>query len=504
MLSKIKSFLFTNHSTGQTIAKNTFWLFFGQILSRLIRVIIVVYGARILGVSEWGAFSYALGFAAFFTTFVDFGINAVITRESLHDIKQQERYFGTALFIKGALLLVIALALIIGSPYFIDSFTQGADTAKVLALMPYVILIMAFDGLRDFGATLSRAWERMEIESGIQIVTNVVIVGVSFLALAFSRTSESLAIGYTLGTATGMCIAFYPFRSYLRNIRSKISRELIGPILMASWPFGMIGLIGIINLNTDLVMLGWYRTLETVGYYSSAQKIAQLIQSIPGLLAIAFFPTMVKSIGTDRFRSVTERATRALFIIVIPITAIAIIYAQDIIYLLYGSLYLPAVRTFQVMSLTYVTAFLSSILGNALFALKEEKKLITYAIIGILANIGLNILFIPLFGASGAALSTVITSALLTAYLYIILKKKIPFSIFTRTGNIILASCAMIIIMLWVSTLEGFWMHVAGMLVGSGVFLGILWARREETLQEISSLFKRFLFKKSETETASQ
>ena len=67
MLSKLQGWLLHNTTVWQTIAKNTFWLFFGQMMSRVLRAIIVIYAARVLGAASWGAFSYALGIAAFLT-----------------------------------------------------------------------------------------------------------------------------------------------------------------------------------------------------------------------------------------------------------------------------------------------------------------------------------------------------------------------------------------------------------------------------------------------------
>ena len=58
MFSRIQDWLLNNKTVGQTVAKNTFWLFSGQLISRLLRAAIVIYAARVLGASSWGAFSY--------------------------------------------------------------------------------------------------------------------------------------------------------------------------------------------------------------------------------------------------------------------------------------------------------------------------------------------------------------------------------------------------------------------------------------------------------------
>lgn len=487
-MSLIKNFLLKNTSTGQTIAKNTFWLFFGQIVSRLIRVIIVIYGARILGIADWGAFSYALAIAAFFTIFLDFGVNAVITRESVHDLKKQEEYFATSLVIKIIAFATLAILIVAFAPDVVSWFTKGTDTQKVISLLPFVILIMGFDGLRDFAATLSRAWEKMEVESFVQITTNAVIVGASFTALAISISPKSLAIGYTIGTGVGMLMAFYPFRRYLKDILQKIRWSLIKPILYASWPFGMLGLAGVINLNIDIVMLGWYRTLETVGYYSSAQKIAQLIQSIPGLISIAFFPALVKAIKTEQFRNLFEKATRILFILVIPLTLFSLIYAREIVYILFGEQYLPSSRTFQIMTLTFITAFFGASFGNALFALKMEKKLFAYVGISIFANIVLNFLLIPSFGSSGAALSTVLVGFIAIAYLYFTLQKELHFSIFKKIGKIGL-SAILLAIVLYLLHLKMTNVVIAAT-IAIITHLGILLILKEETLYDIKKILK--------------
>ena len=78
--SRIKEFLFENQNTRQTIAKNTFWLSFGEITGRLLRLGIVIYAARILGAAGWGVFSYLTSLAAVFTIFTDVGLGAVLIR----------------------------------------------------------------------------------------------------------------------------------------------------------------------------------------------------------------------------------------------------------------------------------------------------------------------------------------------------------------------------------------------------------------------------------------
>ena len=67
MFKKIKQFLFKNSSAKQTVAKNTFWLSVSNFGGRIIKAVIIIYAARVLGTAGYGVFSYALTLASFLT-----------------------------------------------------------------------------------------------------------------------------------------------------------------------------------------------------------------------------------------------------------------------------------------------------------------------------------------------------------------------------------------------------------------------------------------------------
>jgi len=429
---KIKSILLKNTSAKQTIAKNTFWLFFGNMTSRFIRAGLLIYAARILGAHNWGAFNYALSIAAFFTIFTDFGVNAVLTRESAKDTSVQEKYFSSAFFTKIILSLVTIIILFLIFP-ILSGIISGKteDPQLVLSLLPIVIFLVIFDTLRDFGATLSRAWEKMEVEGFIQIITNILIVVAGFFALYLSPTPKSLAIGYAIGTGIGMIVSFVPFRRYFKNFWKTISIQLSKKILSSGWVFGMMGIVGAIMLNTDSVMIGWLVGLDGVGYYGAGQKFIQMIYIIPGLIATAFFPTLTRLIKEKGvFESIFNKQLSLLTTIALPLTVGGIVLAGSIFRFLYGSQYDPGIISFLLMNITYLTTFIATPLGNIIFALDKDKILFKYVIIGTLGNFIFNILFIPSMGIAGSALSTVLNQIIVTSYLYFKIKKDIKINIF--------------------------------------------------------------------------
>lgn len=448
MLKRAKSLLLENRTTRQTIAKNTFWLFFGNISSRLIKAGIIIYAARILGAEDWGVFSYALSLAAFFTVFTDFGISTVITRESAKDLSVQEKYFTTSLIIKIVMTVVSIAAFLALAPLIVKQ-------KAVMALLPIIILLVSLDGMRDFAASLSRAWEKMEIEAAIQIATNIAIVIGGFIALYYYRTSYSLSVGYTIGVGIGMLAAFYPFHRYFKNIRQTFDPKLIKSILYASWPIGMLSLMTATMLNTDTIMIGWFRDISEVGYYSAGQRIAQIVFMVPALLTTALFPSFAKfASDKERFANALEKSILILLMAGIPMAIGGALLAKDIMYIVYGDQYLAGSLAFAIMSLTFISGFIAPVLGNAIFALNKEKQLFTYIALGIFGNFLFNLLLIPRFGIAGAALSTLLNQTIITIYLSHKLKKEVTISIRTKLANILTASFILFITVFGLSLLE--------------------------------------------------
>ena len=115
----------------------------------------------------------------------------------------------------------------------------------------------------------------------------------------------------------------------------------------------------------------------------------------------------------------------------------------QVINLLFGAAYEPAILTLQILSLTFITAYTTALICNAIFAYGQYKIFLGYAAIGALGNVVLNTLLIPLWGISGAAVATVVTQILSTGYAGFKLKRINNFSILNYLPKIIISTIIM-------------------------------------------------------------
>ena len=477
MFNRIKKFLFENQSLRQTVLKNAFWLNFGEITSRLIRAIVLIYAARVIGAAGYGVFSYALNLAGLFAIFSDVGVSSILTRETAKNSESKIQYFSTAFFIK-ICLLVLSIGLII---FITPFFTRIKDAVP---LLPIIAFLLAFDGLRDFAAAFLRALEKMETEAAIKIITNIAIVVLGFIALFISATSRSFTIGYALGSGAGLIAAIWILRNQFGKVFTNFKKELVSPIISSAWPFALFGLLGGIMINTDMIMLGWFRSTAELGFYAAAYRPVQFFWIFPTLLAGSFFPILSRLAHKDneKFRFVFEKSMAIVLLIGLPLTVGSLVLSHDFIRILFGAEYLPAIPVFQVLILTILLVFPGSLIGNAIFCYDKQKSLIGYFLLGALGNIVFNFLLIPRWGISGAAVSTIFTQIISNGFSWRRLKQINNFYTFRHLPKIIIAAILMAF-SAWGLNLLGINFFV-NLIISILIYFGFLYLLKESLIIE--------------------
>lgn len=436
MIAKIKSFLFKNQTSRQTVTKNVFWLGFGQIGGRLIRGLFIIFAARALGASEFGVFSYALGLAGFFTLFADLGIGSILTRDASREPRKAISYLSTSFWIKIFLLFITTFLVIFVAPYF-----SNIEAAKTL--LYFVALLMIFDNLREFFNAFFRTQEKMEFEALVNVLMNIAITVIGAIVLYFSQTAKAITISYVGSAGIGFLVAGFILRKELKKIISAFDKKLIQPTIQAALPIAVLGFLGIFMFNIDIIIIGWFRSAAEIGFYSVGQRVVQLLYIIPGILASALFPALSRASGNKENQKVSfimEKGMAAVFAFALPMTVGGIILAKPIINFLFGQEYLPAILTFQILLLTNIVIFPQMLLSNFVLAYNKQKQIAKYVALTALGNVIFDFLLIPRFGIAGSAAGTFVVQAMYIFLTWNMVKKINPFQTLVNLKKISIAS----------------------------------------------------------------
>jgi len=483
MFARFKSLLLENRGTRQTIVKNVFWLSFGNIMSRVIRAGVIIYAARVLGAADYGVFSYALSLAAFFTVFGDIGLNAVLTREVAQHPEERLTYFATSFWMKLVLLAGIALVIIFVAPAL-------SNIDAVRPLIPLIALLTFFDSFREFGNSFLRARERMEREAFVNITTNIVITGVGIGTLLFAVGVEPITIAYVVSTGVGALIGGFVLRDELRAIFTHVKVALMKPLIMASIPMALIGLLGAFMLNTDMVMLAWWRPAAELGFYAAAQKIILVLYILPGIVGAAVFPAVSRLVSSDADRAkagrLAERAMATLYFLAVPLAAGGIVLAEPIISFVFGAEYLPAAGAFRILCATLLIVFPGTLLGNLVLAYNRQKEVVWFVAAGGIGNILFNALLIPPFGIVGCSIATIIAQLVDNGAMWRFVKKASNFRTLTHLKKIVPAGLLMAAVAFGLNALH---LHVLLTIALSGIiYLGALAIFKENVIEQVKGL----------------
>jgi O-antigen/teichoic acid export membrane protein len=485
MGQKLKALLFKNQNTRQTLVKNIVWLTVGQLGGRFLRAGIIIYAARVLGASQYGVFSYVLGLAGFFTVFADVGVTSILTREVAKNPKESGRYFATTFWIKLALLVVTALAIVFIAPRF-------SNMQAALSLIPFVAILAIADGLREFGVAVFRAKEKMELEALVMVVTNAAIAAAGFIALAYYPTAGGLTVSYVASATAGTLVAVFMLRREFLTVFSSFARELVKPVVAAAVPLAGFSIIGSFMFNVDLIMLGWWRSAADVGFYSAAQRIVQVFYAVPAILASAMFPVISRFAAqraSDKERTLVERGASAMFLIALPLVVGGALLASPLISFMYGSAYASAARVLQILLLTTLAIFPGTLLSNFMLAHNKHFKLAPAVVAASLANVGLNFILIPPLGIIGAAVATVGAHALYNGLVWWYSRRIVDFKVLKHLVRIVVATAVMSAA---VTALHAAGAHVLFAIVaGVAVYFVCLYFLRETLLEELFSILRR-------------
>ena len=483
MWQKIKSFLFENKTSAQTVAKNTTWLSISNFGGRLFRALIVIYAARVLGAAGYGVCSYAVTLAGFFTLFVDPGINSVLLREGAKATpEERQSLFSTTLIMKALIIVATVAIVVMIAPFF--STLPGATE-----LLPFVAIIIIFDSTREFLSSLFRAEEKMQWDAASFLAASIGIVIFGFLFLRHAATPLSFTGAYAVGTGIGALVAIWFLRKRFRNLLRGAAPKRMAGILKTAWPFAVIGALGMLLTNTDILIISWMRSATEVGIYAAAIRIVQVLYIAPMIIQFSVLPILSRLAKRDppKFRLALERTISFIFLVSIPISLGGAILGTGIMHFVFGPAYAAGGIAFGILMLGLSFDYAASTISGAIFAYDHQKSLIVSSAIGGFGNVLFDLLLIPHWGMAGSAAATLIAQILSNAYLWHAMKKLNEFHVLSRIRKIIVAGACMAAVTALLATVHtNVMVNIA--ISGAAYFL-ILLVLKERVLQEIRDVF---------------
>lgn len=385
------------------IAKNAGWLIAGRIYHMVLAFIVGLLTARYLGPSNYGLINYAATYASFFSSFCTLGINSIIVKNFVDHPEEEGETIGSAIVLR-AISSVLSVIMIL-------CITLIADKGETITHV--VVLLCGIGVIFQVMDTLNY-WFQSRLQSKYAAIAAMISCTMVSIYKVWLLVTGKSVVWFAISTSIDYAvIALVLLIIYKKNNGPKFifSITKAKELFNSSYHFILAGLMVSIYASTDRFMLKQLLNEAEVGYYSTAVSVCSAWVFVLSAITDSIYPDILQSFNSDK--NIFEKKNKQLYAIVfyVSITASCLlsVFAEPIVYMLYGNDYLLAAAPLRVI--TWYTAF--SYLGvarNAWVVCYRKQNYLKYLYVGAaVLNVGLNMLMIPLWGASGAAAASLIT-----------------------------------------------------------------------------------------------
>jgi len=455
---------------------------FSTIALTVIGFISTIYFAHTLGPAPLGAYFLFLAYFGILNLVGDGGFGGGAVKR-ISEGKEPNEYFSAFVFIRIILLALSVSLLLFAEPYFKDLNSSGVFFWILLALI--VSVFSSSSGIGVYG-------------SG-----KVGIYQISFFFDAFLRTLfqisavflgfgvAGLAGGFVGGLIAGGIANFRYLDLKLVRFRLSHLKNLSG---FSFWIF-LTASGSLVFSYADTILIGFFMSNADVGIYRTAFQLTSIATFTTLTFHTVLYPKISNWGAHEQVREIENSLARAFtysLLLAIPTCVGGWILGERLLYFLYGASFVEGTSALYFLLLVQVVNVFMFLGTMSLNALNRPKDAFRITVIAAIANILLDLAFIPLIGITGAAVATLIAMTLNAIGALFLLSRIISVKFeYTAIKNILCAAGLMGIFLVFIHFLLPL-THVitvlAVVIIGALIYLFVLFKLDRKIHDELSEL----------------
>lgn len=368
--------------------------------------------ARQLSPSDWGAYSLVFSLLGLIGILTDLRVSRSVLGDLLGAEDDAGRVVGSYLTLRAALGLVgyaLAMAVVAVGDY--PSVVVAATGAAGL-----VLVLGPTDAALDVFLS-ARGWWRTQ---ALPAVMGQAIQLALILVLAATATGDvvSFAVTALAFYAVTLALKLAVVRRHL-EVRPRIERDRWRVWAREASAVAVGGAITTIYLRIDSVLLSQLDTLEAVGLYGIGYKFSDLAAFVAFAVCT---PTLTALVGAwpDDPLAFALAFRHAFALMVVGAVGVAFgfaLFAVPLVDTLYGERFIPAAGSARLLMAGQAVNYLTTLCFTVLVAVGRNRRYVVAAVAGLVVNVALNLVLIPIASYDGAAAATVATEVVVLVLL---------------------------------------------------------------------------------------
>src|SRR5262245_38320199 len=383
----------------------------GLLASAAVGFLFHLIAARALEPVGCGAFAASLTYATLWSIFMEAGISVAFTREAAADRSRLGWMPRLAVWKLALGLLGTAGAIASGWLLGVSDHVMLMIGILALGMLGWTGMRLAFAVFRVIGA-----FRREALLSSLQKLALLVLAaGALLIGGGPTGVAVAFALSYWIIAAGALGHAHKDVGDAGANAPTP-NRPPGGFLLRVCAPLFAVELLTGVYFKVDQVILLDLRGAAATGLYAAAYRVlGAMLLVVGGAMGVLFLRLAAVRDEPHAFAAHFGRAWIALWVGGLGLAVNGWLWAGDLLPLVLGAAYAPARATLGILLGAVPLAYVNYLLTQSLIARGRERFYAIGTAICAAVNIALNLVLIPLAGASGAAWASIATEATLSA-----------------------------------------------------------------------------------------
>lgn len=387
----------------------------GTLGSKLVLFFLVPLYTNVLSQEEYGIAELVITVSQLVMPFISLGIYEGMFRFGLEDAnKKSDAYLNaTIAFVFGSIITVAI------TPLF--SFYKGISDWKWY-MCAYVIVSLASATNLNY----LKIKDKNKLYSALNILQALLLVSCNVLLLVVIKAGIK---GYLISTiaSTGMValLAFVVGKMHYDLSIAYYDKGYMKKMIIYSVPLIINSVSWWVIHSSDKIMIEWMLNAAVLGLYTAAAKIPSLLNVVITIFNQAWRISSIKEYDESNNTTFYSRVFKYYYIVIFG----ACVFLNSLIRLFMkyyvGIEFFEAWRFVPILLLSAAFSAFSAFAGTLFEALKDSKSIMTTTLVSGVINIIVNLLMIPIVGAYGAAIGTLIAYIVISYLRMSGVKKKI-------------------------------------------------------------------------------
>lgn len=457
---------------AQSITKNAFYNVLLNIASVIFPLITAPYVSRVLEPDGVGLFNFANTYAGYFALVAMLGIPTYGVREVA---KARENKDALTKLIS-QLMSVAAITTIAVSIVYIVTIALIGQLRE-----NYIIFLLA--GFAIYLAPFKINWYYQGIEEfGFITKVSLIVRTLSVICLfIFVRDKGDLVIYIILCVLGSVMADVWNFiKMWKSGIKPKLTFEGLKPHINPLLVLFASSIAISIYTVLDTLMLGFIKDYVEVGYYTNAMHMSKVILTAVTSLSIVAVPRVsyyMKNKDYENINILMNKSFSVVSFLAFPVAIGMACVSPTFVPLFFGAKFVGSVVPLMILSMLIIAIGFNNLTGVQILIGMGYDKLFLYSVlVGTISNFLMNIAFIPLWGAVGASIASVIaeTFILVVTTCFVYQRTFIRISNWSDILKSLLGSLSFIPILVLLQLIfEGWWLVITFILLGGVTYIAI-------------------------------